>query len=101
VYTLEDYDPDQMDDGNYSGMPGHEPEIGFTTKYCPDCNITYELRSVAYPGGRESEPLACPDCHKLLGGNIETESTVIKRTSGDTGSHGFMTEAYKAASETS
>lgn len=73
----------------------HAPEIGFTTVYCPDCDITFELRPVSYPGGRESEPLACPDCHRPLGGSIETESTVSKRTHGNTGGNGFMTEAYK------
>ena len=65
-------------------MPGHEPEIVLTTVYCPDCNMTYELEAASYPGGRESAPLTCPDCEKLLGGNFESDWTVERRTEGDT-----------------
>ena len=71
-------------DGGDVVMPGHEPEIMLTTVYCPDCNMTYELESASYPGGRESAPLTCPDCEKLLGGTFESGWTVEKRTEGDT-----------------
>ena len=88
---MDDGEGDFDDDGLF---PGHEPEIGFTITYCPDCNITYTFRSVSYPGGRESEPITCPDCRKPLGGNIETDSTVESRTPGGVPGQSFETAKY-------
>jgi hypothetical protein len=86
VEGIEINDADMGDgmDGDDAVMPGHEPEIMLTEVYCPDCNATYELESASYPGGRESAPLTCPDCDKLLGGSFESGWTVEKRTEGDT-----------------
>ena len=70
---------------DYSDSPFHEEMI--TTSYCDDCNTTYEFYSLVQLGGRESEPLLCPDCNKPLGRWIETESLVYKRTTGNTRAH--------------
>ena len=66
---------------NYSDSPFHEEII--TTEYCPDCDTTFTIYSLIQLGGRESEPLLCPDCYKPLGGEIETESLLVKRMKGD------------------
>lgn len=51
-------------------------EEGYTTAYCPDCDMTYEFHWVAQLGARSSAPIKCPNCLKELGGLIEDDATV-------------------------
>ena len=64
----------------------HEPEVCYVTPFCPDCDMTFLFHEVSYPGGRESEPLICPDCSRDLGGRVETETTkLIGKVPGNVG----------------
>ena len=67
-------------------MSIHEPEIGYIRAYCPDCDTTFLLREVSYPGGREHEALNCPSCSKVLDVQVETETTyLLGQAKGDIG----------------
>ncbi len=98
-FENEDLEDDDFDFDLYEGT-GHHPEVGTTTVFCAACNFTYTLGWSSQPGGRESEPITCPDCKAPLGGYIETEWTLENRQVGDTGERGMMTNAYREMMET-
>jgi hypothetical protein len=66
------------------GLP--EPEIFYNRAYYSDCDTTFLLREVSYPGGREHEALNCPSCGKQLNVQVETETTyLLGQAKGDVG----------------
>lgn len=68
------------------GMSFHEPEVAYIHAYCPNCDMTFLLREVSEPGGRESEALNCPNCNKVLDVQVETETTyLLGQVKGDVG----------------